>query len=176
MTPIGPFVFPGLRSRVIFGSGTIAQTAAEIEKLGHVRSLVLSTPNQKTDVEALAHRLAALCVGVFADAAMHTPVHVTELALAISHERRADCVIALGGGSTTGLGKAIAVRTGADQVVIPTTYAGSEMTDILGETVGGEKTTRICFRPSVPGAKRASWPQPRPLARGRAALPSCADR
>ena len=46
------------------------------------------------------------------------------------------------GGSTTGLGKAIAVRTGADQVVIPTTYAGSEMTDILGETSGGEKTTR----------------------------------
>ena len=45
------------------------------------------------------------------------------------------------GGSTTGLGKAIAVRTGADQVVIPTAYAGSEMTDILGETVGGEKTT-----------------------------------
>ena len=52
------------------------------------------------------------------------------------------CVVALGGGSTTGLGKAIAVRTGADQVVIPTTYAGSEMTDILGETVGGEKKTR----------------------------------
>jgi maleylacetate reductase len=39
MTPIGPFVFPGLRSRVIFGSWTIAQTAAEIEKLGHVHSL-----------------------------------------------------------------------------------------------------------------------------------------
>ena len=50
-------------------------------------------------------------------------------------------MVALGGGSTTGLGKAIAVRTGADQVVIPTAYAGSEMTDILGETVGGEKTT-----------------------------------
>jgi maleylacetate reductase len=142
MTAIGPFVFPGLRSRVVFGFGTIAQAGTEIEKLGHARSLVLSTPNQKTDAEALAHRLGALCVGVFADAAMHTPIHVTESALAIFHERRADCVVALGGGSTTGLGKAIAVRTGAGQVVIPTTYAGSEMTDILGETVGGEKTTR----------------------------------
>jgi maleylacetate reductase len=142
MTAIRPFVFPGLRSRVIFGFGTIAQTAAEIEKLGHSRSLVLSTQNQKTDAEALAQRLGGLCVGIFADAAMHTPVHVTESALAIFHERRADCVVALGGGSTTGLGKAIALRTGADQVVIPTTYAGSEMTDILGETVGGAKTTR----------------------------------
>lgn len=82
MTAIGPFVVPGLRSRVIFGFGTIAQTFAEIEKLGRARSLVLSTPNQKTDAEVLAQRLGALCVGVFADAAMHTPVHITELALA----------------------------------------------------------------------------------------------
>jgi maleylacetate reductase len=142
---------------VIFGSGTIAQTAAEIEKLGHVRSLVLSTANQKTDAEALAHRLAALCVGVFADAAMHTPVHVTELALAEA-------------GRPPGSAKRSPSAPARDQVVIPTTYAGSEMTDILGETVGGEKTTRICLRPSVPGAKRAPWPQPRPLARGRVAL------
>ena len=142
MTTIEPFVFPGLRPRVVFGFGAIAETASEVEKLGHARALVLSTPNQRTDAEALAQRLSALCVGVFAGAAMHTPVDVTETALAVFRERRADCVVALGGGSTTGLGKAIALRTGADQVVIPTTYAGSEMTDILGETAGGQKTTR----------------------------------
>ena len=111
MTAIGPFVFPGLRSRVIFGFGTIAQTFAEIEKLGRARALVLSTPNQKTDAEVLAQRLGALCVGVFADAAMHTPSRSPSWPLQF-HERRADCVVALGGGSTTGLGKAIAVRTG----------------------------------------------------------------
>ncbi|MBV8593485.1 MAG: iron-containing alcohol dehydrogenase, partial [Caulobacteraceae bacterium] len=142
MTGIEPFVFPGLRSRVIFGHGTIAETAGEIARLGRTRPMLLSTPNQKADAEALAERLGDLCVGVFAGAAMHTPVEVTERALAIFQERGADCVVALGGGSTTGLGKAIAVRTGADQVVIPTTYAGSEMTDILGETMGGEKRTR----------------------------------
>jgi maleylacetate reductase len=73
---------------------------------------------------------------------MHTPVEVTERALAAFRDAGADCVVALGGGSTIGLGKAIATRTGADQLVIPTTYAGSEMTDILGETAGAEKTTR----------------------------------
>ena len=51
-------------------------------------------------------------------------------------------MVSLGGGSTIGLGKAIALRTGADQVAVPTTYAGSEMTDILGETAEGRKTTR----------------------------------
>ena len=73
---------------------------------------------------------------------MHTPVEVTEAALAAYGAAGADCVVALGGGSTIGLGKAIAVRTGADQVAVPTTYAGSEMTDILGETADGRKTTR----------------------------------
>lgn len=142
MTPIAPFVFPGLRSRVIFGAGTIARTGAEVERLGRSRALVLSTPNQEADAQALADRLGPLSAGVFAEAAMHTPVEVTEKALAAFRDSGADCVVALGGGSTTGLGKAIATRTGTDQVVIPTTYAGSEMTDILGETAGGEKTTR----------------------------------
>ena len=79
------------------------------------------------------------------------PVEVTEAAIAAYAAAGADCVVSLGGGSTTGLGKAIALRTGADQVVIPTTYAGSEMTDILGETAGGEKTTRRdpAIRPEV---------------------------
>src|SRR3546814_9449354 len=54
----------------------------------------------------------------------------------------ADCRGAIGGGSTTGLGKAIALRTDLPQIVIPTTYAGSEATPILGETVEGRKTTQ----------------------------------
>jgi maleylacetate reductase len=136
------FTFPGLSTRVIFGAGTIAQAPDEIRRLGRSRALVLSTPHQKAEAEALATRLGPLAAGVFPGAAMHTPVDVTDQALAAFRDTGADCVVSLGGGSTTGLGKAIATRTGADQVAIPTTYAGSEMTDILGETQGGEKTTR----------------------------------
>jgi len=145
------FVFPGLTTRVIFGEGTIARTGEEIARLGHSRALVLSTPHQKPEAEALAASLGARAAGVFAGAAMHTPVAVTEEAVAAFRASGATCVVSLGGGSTTGLGKAIAVRTGSDQVVIPTTYAGSEMTDILGETSGGEKVTRRdpAIRPEV---------------------------
>jgi alcohol dehydrogenase class IV len=53
-----------------------------------------------------------------------------------------DGVVAVGGGSTTGLAKAIALRTDLPQIVVPTTYAGSEMTPILGETKDGMKTTQ----------------------------------
>jgi maleylacetate reductase len=73
---------------------------------------------------------------------MHTPVASTEHALARARERQADCTVALGGGSTAGLGKAIALRTDLPQIVVPTTYAGSEATPILGETEGGRKTTQ----------------------------------
>lgn len=145
------FTFPGLTTRVIFGSGTLAQVGAEVERLGHRQALILSTPHQKDQAQALADSLGPLSVGVFAGAAMHTPTDVTETAVEAFRASGATCVVSLGGGSTTGLGKAIAVRNGADQVVIPTTYAGSEMTDILGETANGAKTTRRdpAIRPEV---------------------------
>src|SRR5207237_5575433 len=76
-----------------------------------------------------------------AGAVMHTPVEVTEAAMARVDELQADCIVAIGGGSTVGLGKAIALRSDLPQIAIPTTYAGSEMTDILGETRAGVKTT-----------------------------------
>ena len=80
--------------------------------------------------------------GTFAQAEMHTPVHVTERALLRVKELDVDGVVAIGGGSTTGLGKAIALRTDLPQIVVPTSYAGSEMTSILGETRDGLKTTQ----------------------------------
>ncbi|PTX02344.1 maleylacetate reductase [Pararhodobacter aggregans] len=136
------FVFPGMTTRVVFGSGTLAQAGDELDRLGQGKALVLSTPHQEADAQKLAEALGGRAVGVFAGAAMHTPVEVTEKAIAAFEKSGAGAVVSLGGGSTTGLGKAIALRTGADQVVIPTTYAGSEMTDILGETADGRKTTR----------------------------------
>lgn len=146
-----PFVFAGLTTRVVFGHGTIATVPDEVARMGHSRAMVLSTPQQADQAQALADALGARSAGVFAEAAMHTPVEVTEQAVAAFQARGADCVVSLGGGSTTGLGKAIATRTGADQLVVPTTYAGSEMTDILGETAGGEKVTRRdpSIRPEV---------------------------
>ena len=73
---------------------------------------------------------------------MHTPEDVSEDAVAYAKSVDADCVVAVGGGSTTGLGKAIALRTDLPQIVIPTTYAGSECTSIIGQQKDGVKTTQ----------------------------------
>jgi maleylacetate reductase len=137
-----PFVYEALPSRVVFGEGSVSQLKGEIERLGCRRAMVLATPNHEASARALAATLGGAAAGVYAGAVMHTPVEVTEAALAVAGELDADCVVALGGGSTTGLGKAIALRTGLAQLVIPTTYAGSEMTPILGETKDGVKTTQ----------------------------------
>ena len=136
-----PFTYNGLPARVIFGSGTIGQLPAEIDRLGIKRILILATPQQKADAERTAASLGGKAAGVFAEAAMHTPVVVTGRAMTAVKALGADGTLAIGGGSTTGLGKAIALRTGLPQIVVPTTYAGSEMTPILGETKDGAKTT-----------------------------------
>lgn len=135
------FTYAGNPARILFGSGRSAEVGSAVEALGCRRALVLATPHQKADAEALSERLGPLSVGVFSGAVMHTPIDVTETALKVVRETDADCVVSLGGGSTTGLGKAIAYRTDLPQVVIPTTYAGSEVTPILGQTEGGRKTT-----------------------------------
>lgn len=136
------FSYAALPAKVTFGSGVLSQLGAEIAALGCRHALLLSTPQQAQDVQALQADLGDLAAGVFTGATMHTPVDVTDMAMRTAVDLRADCLVALGGGSTIGLGKAIALRTDLPQIVIPTTYAGSEATPILGQTENGVKTTQ----------------------------------
>lgn len=129
-------------ARVIFGSGTLQKLPDEIARLNLSAPLVLSTPQQVKQAEEVKNVLKGKVAGVFTEAIMHTPVHITEKALEYAKAQGADLVISIGGGSTIGLGKAISIRTGLPHICIPTTYAGSEMTPILGETADGLKKTR----------------------------------
>ncbi|KMU80418.1 maleylacetate reductase [Coccidioides immitis RMSCC 3703] len=129
-------------ARVIFGFGTIKQLPDEIARLNLSSPLLLSTPQQVQQADDLKDLLKGNVAGVFTEATMHTPTHVTEKALEYAKAQNADSVISIGGGSTIGLGKAISIRTGLPHICIPTTYAGSEMTPILGETADGVKKTR----------------------------------
>jgi maleylacetate reductase len=134
-----PFIYAALPTRVVFGRGKISETANEAKRLGMTRPLVITTQHQADSGLALVKSTGGVA---FSGAAMHTPVHVTEEAMAFVKAEGCDGTISLGGGSSTGLGKAIAFRTGLPQLVIPTSYAGSEMTNILGETAEGAKVTK----------------------------------
>ncbi len=126
---------------VRFGAGLRHQILDVLEEIECQRALVLSTPQQSDAAMDLAACLNGHIAGIYTRATMHTPVEVTKDALCHAREVKADCFVALGGGSTTGLGKALALRTDLPQIVIPTTYAGSEATPILGQTENGVKTT-----------------------------------
>lgn len=127
--------------RVRFGVGVRHKVGEEMGALGLSRALILTTPQQAQTGAEFAAQLGTKAVGVYSGAAMHTPVAISEEATARALELGADCVVSVGGGSTTGLGKAIALRTDLPQIVVPTTYAGSEATAILGQTEAGRKTT-----------------------------------
>ncbi|USP82879.1 maleylacetate reductase [Curvularia clavata] len=131
-------------AHIIFGSGSIAKTGELLKQNGLSRPLILSTPEQINQAQALRDILTQKVevAGMFSEAKMHTPLYVTEEALLYCKEKNPDCLISIGGGSTIGLGKAMPIRNGLFHVVIPTTYAGSEVTPVVGETVDGKKTTR----------------------------------
>jgi len=134
-------VYNGQPSRVVFGRGALEKLGAEIERMGAKRALVLCTPEQRTSAEDIARRLGARSAGVYDKAVMHVPIETAEEARAVAKVLNADCCVAVGGGSTIGLGKAIALTSELPILAIPTTFAGSEMTPIYGITAQGQKKT-----------------------------------
>jgi maleylacetate reductase len=136
------FVHEVRSTRIVFGSGTISQVRAEVERVGGNRVLLLASRRLDDVARRVGESLGPSLAARFDGAVMHTPVEVTERALEVLRSHSADCVVAIGGGSTTGLSKALAARTNVPQVIVPTTYSGSEVTAVLGETTEGRKTTR----------------------------------
>ncbi|WP_269505050.1 maleylacetate reductase [Burkholderia sp. IMCC1007] len=135
------FVYQGTPSRVVFEWGALARLPDELSTLGAQRALILSTPEQQALAERVRDVLGERAAGVCAQAVMHVPIEVARAARATAAELGADCCIAIGGGSTIGLGKAIALESSLPILAVPTTYAGSEMTPIYGITEGRLKRT-----------------------------------
>lgn len=135
------FVYSSQPSRVVFRAGALDDLGAEVERLGTQRALVLCTPGQRLSAQDVARRLGARAVGVYDKAVMHVPIEAAQAAREVASSLGADCCVAIGGGSTIGLGKAIALTSGLPILAIPTTFAGSEMTPIQGFTENGVKKT-----------------------------------
>ena len=138
---MAPFIYQSQAARVVFGAGSLQHLAREVDALGARRALVLSTPEQAEMARRIAGMLSELTAGIFPRAVMHVPIAVAREARSLAQELRADCLVAIGGGSTIGLGKAVALESGLPILAVPTTYAGSEMTPIYGLTEAGVKKT-----------------------------------
>ena len=136
------FTYEALPGRVVFGAGASRdKLAGEVRHLDSKRVLFVATEREKESVEELADSLGDRLAGLFTDVRPHVPVEVAERARDAAREAEADCLLSVGGGSTTGTAKAVALETGLPIIAVPTTYAGSEMTPVYGITSGQRKRT-----------------------------------
>ena len=140
------FVYEALPGRVVFGPGSLDRLPDEVARLGATRALLVSTRGHCHLAEDAAERLGARAAGIWDQARMHVPIENAEAARAEARRVDADLCVALGGGTPIGLAKAIALELDVPIIAVPTTYAGSEMTPVLGITEGGVKRTRRDLR------------------------------
>lgn len=171
------FTHDWLPQRVRFASGGAAEALAEeVRRLDATRVMAITSDAARTE-----HVLAGVPVEVLhTDVAMHVPVETAERARGVAAEHEVDALVCVGGGSTTGLAKAVALTTGLPVVAVPTTYAGSEATDVWGLTEQGHKTTgvdpRVLPRSVVYDASlMLTLPVPTSVASALNALAHCVD-
>jgi maleylacetate reductase len=127
---------------VVFGAG-VARTrlAEEVARLGAQRVLLICTDRGRAEADELTAPLAERIAATFTAVRPHVPIEVAEAARKAAVAAEADAVLCIGGGSTTGTAKAIALTSGLPILAVPSTYAGSEVTPIWGMTEGIRKTT-----------------------------------
>jgi len=135
------FSYEQLPGRVIFGPGCLDRIGEEVARLGARRTLLLGTKGGSRLLGRVAGLLGEAHAGTFGDVEPHVPIEAVRDARALAGALAADLVVTVGGGSTTGLGKALALDPGVPFLAVPTTYAGSEQTPIYGITADGVKRT-----------------------------------
>ncbi len=126
--------------RVVFGVGRLDDVAAEVAALGLRQVMLVATGSAKAAADRVSGSLGPLVVARESEIVQHVPEANVANTAQIVREVEADGLVTIGGGSATGLGKAVAVRTGLPLVAVPTTYAGSEATTTYGIT-GDQKAT-----------------------------------
>jgi maleylacetate reductase len=138
------FTYDALPARIVFGAGAARiRLAAEVEGLGGRRVLLVASERDATRVRELVAPFADRVAAVFTAVREHVPVATAEAARAVAAEAGADLVLSIGGGSTTGVAKAVALTARIPVIAVPTTYSGSEVTPVWGLTEDGRKRTGI---------------------------------
>lgn len=136
-----PFVYEALAGRVVFGVGAFARIPEELDRLGLCRLILIADRSGRPWADRLAGLLGERVVGTIGEVRPHVPIAAAEAARELARTRQADGIVTMGGGSATGLGKAVALDQPLPILAVPTTYAGSEVTPIWGLTRGAHKET-----------------------------------
>ena len=129
-----------LPGKVVFGVGSLRDIADEVAALGLTRLMLIAGGSAKPAADRAAEDLGGSLATTFGTVIQHVPEGLAEEGRAAADAAGADGVVAIGGGSATGLGKVVAVAREIPLIAVPTTYSGSEMTPVYG-TTGERKVT-----------------------------------
>lgn len=168
-----------LGQRVRFGTDRFVENLTEeLARLGLERVLLIASATEDHLAEQVSSTITV--VARCREIAPHVPVPNAKRAREHAAESRAEVLVSLGGGSTIGLAKAVALTTGLPIIAVPTTYAGSEATNVWGLTEHARKTTGVDDR-VLPvtviydAALSRSLPTELSIASGCNALAHCVD-
>ena len=131
-----------LGQRVLFGSGKATEhLVGEVERLNSRNVMVIASARERPEAEKVTSGISTALL--YDDVAAHVPMEKAEKARKAATDNDIDLLVCVGGGSTTGMAKAIAMTTGVPIIAVPTTYAGSEATNVWGLTEASRKTTGV---------------------------------
>jgi maleylacetate reductase len=125
--------------RIIFGIPLIEALQRELpgNRDQNIWIVASSRFNNLVDLISKADKLNV--AGRFSEVVQHVPEQQVEKAVNRVKRDQPDLLLSVGGGSATGLAKAIALEYPVPVWAAPTTYSGSEMTDIYGISSSGKK-------------------------------------
>lgn len=133
------FDYRSFPNKVYFGYGKI-ELLPELLK-GYPKIMVIATQRLSDQLFHLRYALGEERVVHFSKVIQHVPDTLVKEASEFRKKHQPDVVVAIGGGSAIGLAKALARERYIPQVAIPSTFSGSEQTNIYGISSAEGKTT-----------------------------------
>jgi maleylacetate reductase len=131
-------IYNATPERIVFGWGSRAQAATEVRRVGGA-AVVVTTAGRRRIAEEIVESTGVPVAGVIDYAVPQVPAEITKRAVEFARELDGSSILAIGGGSAVGLGKALALHLDLPVVNVPTTYSGSEMTGFCGMVIDGVK-------------------------------------
>ena len=136
------FTHETLGQRVVLDAGGAGRhIAEELDRIGASRPMLIAGNTERRFADGVAARMPVAVR--WAEVVQHVPVELAERARKAAVQAGVDVLVSVGGGSTTGLAKAVAMTARVPIVAVPTTYAGSEATPVWGLTENREKRTGL---------------------------------
>lgn len=133
------FDYRSYTSNVLFGKGTYSEFLRRLQD-DHTL-LLISSERMSSAISELKNRADEKNLIHFSKIEQHVPRPLVDEVKSLISSRNIDRIIAIGGGSAIGLAKAIALDNAVPIAAVPSTYSGSEQTNIWGISSDVGKTT-----------------------------------